>query len=99
LVEHNLAKVGVASSNLVSRSNFSKSLYAPREQKPNQAFPARWQSGYAADCNSVYAGSIPTRASIFTSFSLNTSIGCRMTVLILSLILSHQVFLHIPDSF
>ena len=48
---------------------------------------------------SVYAGSIPTRASIFTSFSLNTSIGCRMTVLILSLTLSHQVFLHIPDSF
>jgi hypothetical protein len=28
---------------------------------------ARWQSGYAADCNSVYAGSIPTLASIFTS--------------------------------
>jgi hypothetical protein len=27
---------------------------------------ARWQSGHAADCNSVYAGSIPTRASIFT---------------------------------
>ena len=25
---------------------------------------ARWQSGYAADCNSVYAGSIPTSASI-----------------------------------
>ena len=25
---------------------------------------AEWQSGYAADCNSVYAGSIPTRASI-----------------------------------
>jgi hypothetical protein len=25
---------------------------------------ARWQSGYAADCNSVYAGSIPTLASI-----------------------------------
>ena len=24
---------------------------------------ARWQSGHAADCNSVYAGSIPTRAS------------------------------------
>ncbi len=23
---------------------------------------ARWQSGYAADCNSVYAGSIPTLA-------------------------------------
>ena len=27
---------------------------------------ARWQSGYAADCNSVYAGSIPTLASIFS---------------------------------
>ncbi len=26
---------------------------------------ARWQSGYAADCKSVYVGSIPTRASIF----------------------------------
>ena len=25
---------------------------------------AGWQSGYAADCNSVYAGSIPTPASI-----------------------------------
>ena len=24
---------------------------------------ARWQSGHAADCNSAYAGSIPTRAS------------------------------------
>ena len=33
-------------------------------------FKARWQSGYAADCNSVYAGSIPTRASIFTSLSI-----------------------------
>ena len=32
---------------------------APKQLK------ARWQSGYAADCNSVYAGSIPTRASIF----------------------------------
>jgi hypothetical protein len=28
---------------------------------------ARWQSGYAADCNSVYAGSIPTLASISQS--------------------------------
>ena len=25
---------------------------------------AEWQSGYAADCKSVYAGSIPTSASI-----------------------------------
>ena len=29
---------------------------------------ARWQSGYAADCNSVYAGSIPTRASTLFKF-------------------------------
>merc|ERR1712146_625040 len=36
-----------------------------------RSFPARWQSGYAADCNSVYAGSIPTRASI--SFPLFTA--------------------------
>ena len=26
---------------------------------------ARWQSGYAAACKAVYAGSIPTLASIF----------------------------------
>lgn len=24
---------------------------------------ARWQNGYVADCKSVYAGSIPARAS------------------------------------
>ena len=27
------------------------------------SFSAEWQSGHAADCKSVYAGSIPTRAS------------------------------------
>ena len=27
-------------------------------------FEAGWQSGYAADCKSVYAGSIPTSASM-----------------------------------
>ena len=51
LVEHNLAKVGVASSSLVSRSM------------------AGWQSGYAADCKSVDAGSIPTPASSYLFFS------------------------------
>ncbi len=51
LVEHNLAKVGVASSSLVSRSNIIYRL-------------ARWQSGYAAACKAVNAGSIPTLASI-----------------------------------
>ena len=34
---------------------------------PRAAPMARWQSGHAADCNSVYAGSIPTLASIFPS--------------------------------
>jgi hypothetical protein len=48
LVEHDLAKVGVASSSLVSRSIFCT---------------ARWQNGYAAACKAVYAGSIPTLAS------------------------------------
>ena len=33
-------------------------------RKLREEIKARWQSGYAADCNSVYAGSIPTRASI-----------------------------------
>ncbi len=49
LVERNLAKVEVAGSRPVSRSKDSGL--------------ARWQSGDAADCKSVYAGSIPTRAS------------------------------------
>ena len=52
LVERNLAKVEVASSNLVSRSRF---LYGRTG--------AEWQSGYAAACKAVYAGSIPTSAS------------------------------------
>ena len=38
---------------------------------------ARWQSGYAADCNSVYAGSIPTLASIFSRPCPGGGIGRR----------------------
>ena len=64
LVEHDLAKVGVASSSLVSRSNSSFFCYSASEAK------AGWQSGHAADCNSAYAGSIPTPAS-------NIEIGVR----------------------
>ena len=30
---------------------------------------AEWQSGYAAACKAVYAGSIPTSASNFNSFT------------------------------
>lgn len=76
LVEHDLAKVGVASSSLVSRSIFAKTPFAgfcffgsrqaklrpARMQSPHTQ--AGWQSGYAADCKSAYAGSIPTSASI-----------------------------------
>ena len=29
---------------------------------------ARWRSGYAEDCKSLYAGSIPVRASILIRF-------------------------------
>jgi hypothetical protein len=53
LVEHNLAKVGVASSNLVSRSKISE----------RWSLMAGWQSGYAAACKAVYVGSIPALAS------------------------------------
>jgi hypothetical protein len=49
-----LAKVEVASSRLVSRSNSSWPAVGPA---------ARWQNGYAAACKAVYAGSIPTLAS------------------------------------
>ena len=72
LVEHNLAKVGVASSNLVSRSKFEKPRAGSRgfflynvSNRGNLASPlAEWQSGYAAACKAVDAGSIPTSASI-----------------------------------
>ena len=86
MVERDLAKVEVTSSNLVTRSNFSRLLipittrilrgfrakllvgFARGLQNP-WFFMARWQSGDAADCKSVYAGSIPTRASIFIEVS------------------------------
>ena len=62
LVERNLAKVEVASSRLVSRSRL--------QGKAALAFPfssqrskAGWQSGHAAACKAVDAGSIPTPAS------------------------------------
>ena len=73
LVEHDLAKVGVASSSLVSRSSFTQSLGSPGfcffeataiiTVAMHQAM-ARWQSGHAAACKAAYAGSIPTLASI-----------------------------------
>ncbi|GEM_PF-1996888 len=74
LVEHNLAKVGVASSSLVSRSKFSSLdffeafLCRDRMGRLGPALIwARWQSGHAAACKAVDAGSIPTLASILES--------------------------------
>jgi hypothetical protein len=58
VVEHNLAKVGVASSSLVSRSKLSIALRRFIKQ-----ISAEWQNGHAAACKAVYAGSIPTSAS------------------------------------
>ncbi len=62
LVERNLAKVEVASSILVSRSNSHR---APRKRGVFVVTQAEWQSGYAAACKAVYLGSIPGSASIF----------------------------------
>lgn len=60
LVEHNLAKVGVASSSLVSRSIDLIASVSLRF-----FVLAGWQSGYAAACKAVYAGSIPTSAFFY----------------------------------
>ena len=60
-VEHNLAKVGVASSNLVSRLNTGFCIVAAKNI-PQYKSTAGWQSGYAAACKAVYAGSIPALA-------------------------------------
>ena len=78
LVEHNLAKVGVASSSLVSRSKRFQdgaraaplSFEAARQCTPPVALEAERQSGYAAACKAVYVGSIPSLASsIFIGIS------------------------------
>ncbi len=70
MVEHNLAKVGVASSNLVSRSSFCllvqglKGAGTFNFRANFRASAAEWQSGYAAACKAVDLGSIPGSASI-----------------------------------
>ena len=70
LVEHNLAKVGVASSNLVSRSKqlvpeprLLAGVFALGTSHVSVSM-AGWQSGYAAACKAVDGGSIPPSASI-----------------------------------
>jgi hypothetical protein len=58
LVEHHLAKVRVAGSNPVVRSE---------RVSPNplgeQCSPVEWPRGEATDCKSVYAGSNPVSTS------------------------------------
>jgi hypothetical protein len=44
--------------------NMEESTSAIRSK--DSTSPAWWQSGYAADCKSAYAGSIPTQASSTT---------------------------------
>ena len=68
MVERNLAKVEVESSRLFSRSKFLRGKRSFPPFHIRRPFAARhlmagWQSGYAAACKAVYAGSIPTPAS------------------------------------
>ena len=79
MVERNLAKVEVASSRLVSRSTSQREAVLPfffpgivsalhrmcaaNTDTIQDRHLAGWQSGYAAACKAVYAGSIPTSAS------------------------------------
>ncbi len=72
LVEHDLAKVGVASSSLVSRSRF-----AGQNNLAAQRIKVRWQSGYAADCKSVHLGSTPGRTSTLHPARVVKSVDTR----------------------
>ena len=66
LVERNLAKVEVAGSNPVSRSKPVETPVLPGFSFcGKEKSLAEWQSGYAAACKAVDAGSIPTSASNF----------------------------------
>ena len=63
LVEHHLAKVGVAGSSPVSRSPPTGRLFATSAGSPRGAFTAPWPSGKAEDCKSFIPGSNPGGAS------------------------------------
>ena len=75
LVERNLAKVEVESSRLFCRSSYQRgksgTRFPPFHMRAQRGFPrAGWQSGYAAACKAVDAGSIPTPASRLSSQKL-----------------------------
>src|SRR5262249_26049531 len=60
----NLAKVEVGSSRLLSRSSFFRDQPIKCRGCSGSRHTAGWQSGHAAACKAVDAGSIPTPASI-----------------------------------
>ena len=59
LVEHHLAKVDVASSNLVVRSQDTVTAKVLR----NPVYTVGWPRGEAAACKAVYTGSNPVSTS------------------------------------
>ncbi len=68
LVEHHLAKVRVASSSLVVRSeeDSTPSLFIESCQGlnvPGLVFPVEWPRGEATACKAVYTGSNPVSTS------------------------------------
>ena len=65
LVEHHLAKVDVASSNLVVRSQDTVTAAV----FPNRSYTVGWPRGEAAACKAVYTGSNPVPTSVKTMVS------------------------------
>ena len=65
LVEHHLAKVDVASSNLVVRSQDTVTAKVLR----NPVYTVGWPRGEAAACKAVYTGSNPVPTSVKTLVS------------------------------
>ena len=65
LVEHHLAKVDVASSNLVVRSQDTVTAKVLR----NPVYTVGWPRGEAAACKAVYTGSNPVPTSVKTMVS------------------------------
>ena len=67
-VEHNLAKVGVESSNLFARSSFSGFLFLCMPRSTRHRFPAAFDDAYATTCwvaaNAAELGIDPTRLAV-----------------------------------
>ena len=74
LVEHHLAKVDVASSNLVVRSQDTVTARFPG----TDAYTVGWPRGEAAACKAVYTGSNPVPTSVKTMVSGLTGFNGRL---------------------